>query len=294
MPIICVRSEWKIRKWSACRTADISIDRQFDLRSFRDDFLSKIELIETVMKSGLLRNCENKLLATLSPSALSLLVPHLKYREFGTGSPLWRARDKVDDIFFPHAGLISVAISTTGNHRIEIASIGREGAVGAFESIGNPLVGTFAIMQIAGPVSAISAREFAEAERKNDELMALAKLSCNWTTLQAQHLAVCSATHPAAARFCRWLLLAAKRDGRNMVPVTQEAAATLLGIRRSSLTVLAIQLKNAGVINYTRGVIEICNPKKLEAAACECYSSLDEANWPSTRLKAQLTAGRRH
>jgi len=55
------------------------------------------------------------------------------------------------------------------------------------------------------------------------------------------------------------------------LPLTQEFLATMLGTRRSSVTVAAGALQKAGLIAYTRGSVKILNRKKLEDAACDCY-----------------------
>ena len=45
----------------------------------------------------------------------------------------------------------------------------------------------------------------------------------------------------------------------------------MLGVRRTTLTLIAQDLQTAGLIRYRRGRIEIVDRKGLEAKACECY-----------------------
>ena len=45
----------------------------------------------------------------------------------------------------------------------------------------------------------------------------------------------------------------------------------MLGVQRTSVTSTAIILKKRGLINYSRGQIQVLNREGLEEAACECY-----------------------
>jgi Mn-dependent DtxR family transcriptional regulator len=47
----------------------------------------------------------------------------------------------------------------------------------------------------------------------------------------------------------------------------------MLGVQRSTVSQVASALKADGVINYTRGEIEIPDRPKLERRACECYAT---------------------
>jgi hypothetical protein len=46
----------------------------------------------------------------------------------------------------------------------------------------------------------------------------------------------------------------------------------MLGVRRSSVTVAAKQLRDAKLITYTRRVITISDRAGLEQRSCECYA----------------------
>jgi hypothetical protein len=69
--------------------------------------------------------------------------------------------------------------------------------------------------------------------------------------------------------------------------VTQEAIAAILGIRRTTVTLIAQAMQMDGLIHYRRGKISITDMPKLRLVACECCNSLDRRHWPSTRLRAQ-------
>jgi CRP-like cAMP-binding protein len=80
--------------------------------------------------------------------------------------------------------------------------------------------------------------------------------------------------HLLEARFCRWLLQTRDRAESDTVPLTQEYLAEMLGVRRTSVTDIAIKMHRASVIDYSRGVIKIIDVPKLKELSCECYEAL--------------------
>lgn len=232
---------------------------------------------------------DNALLAALSFEALSLLRRHLSRRTFAKGTLLWDTEEPAGQVYFPHAGLVSISVLDE-RHCIEVGSIGPEGAAGLHPGVaGTPML-TRATVQIGGVFSVIAMRPFAEAVRQSDEVATLAALACEWPLRQAQQLASCNAIHSADMRLARWLLLAAMRTGSDQLTITQEELAGMLGIRRTTATLIAQKLHQAGAIGYSRGKIAIGDRNALQAAACPCCTALGKARWPSTRLAARGAA----
>ncbi|HQR88419.1 MAG TPA: helix-turn-helix domain-containing protein, partial [Caulobacter sp.] len=86
--------------------------------------------------------------------------------------------------------------------------------------------------------------------------------------------AACNALHAVEARFCRWLLSCDDRIDTNMVQLTQEVLADMLGVQRTTVTAVAGSLQTKGLIRYRRGVVDILDRAGLEAMACECYGAV--------------------
>lgn len=84
--------------------------------------------------------------------------------------------------------------------------------------------------------------------------------------------AVCNRHHSIEQQLCRWLLLSIDRLPDDYLLMTQELIANMLGVRREGVTDAAGKLQRMGIINYTRGRIEVINRKLLEQTCCECYS----------------------
>jgi len=122
------------------------------------------------------------------------------------------------------------------------------------------------------------------AAKENSEIENLVNYCRDWILMQSQQMAACNAAHSADKRFCRWLFQVSERMETDAVYLTQEMIASLLAIRRTTVTLIAQKLQAEGLIQYRRGKIAILDQARLRVAACECCNSLSHQHWPSTRL----------
>ena len=81
----------------------------------------------------------------------------------------------------------------------------------------------------------------------------------------------CNRLHLVSERCARWLLMSADRVHSPDFPLTHEALATMLGVRRAGVSVAAAALQSAGYLSYRRGRFHMIDSTGLESAACECY-----------------------
>ena len=186
---------------------------------------------------------------------------------FEPGAPL-------DTIYFPQTGLISLLVVSLTGDAVETATVGREGAVGVHGAFGKRLSFTRAITQIGGRFSVIGATRFAEFVNSN---VAVRNLMSRYTEVlwaEAQQIAACNAMHNGVSRLARYLLQSADRIGTDELPLTQETLAQMLGMRRTTVTLLAQTLQEKGLIRYGRGHIVLTDRKGLEKGACECYHAV--------------------
>jgi CRP-like cAMP-binding protein len=142
-------------------------------------------------------------------------------------------------VYFPHTGIIALLVTTGEGDVVETSSIGREGAVGQQCGFGPRLSFTRAMVQIPGMFSAIPAARFEYATSRS---AALRDLIVRYTEVQlaeAQQNAACNAIHDGLSRLCRWLLQCADRTGNDQLLLTQESLAEMLGVRRTTVTLLA-------------------------------------------------------
>jgi CRP-like cAMP-binding protein len=214
---------------------------------------------------------DNRLLAALPPNTLALLGRDLIQVSLQQGAILLEPGDPIANIYFPQTGLISLLVVGREGSAIETATVGREGAVGLHGGLGGRRSFTRATTQIGGTFSTIRAEGF---ERIANGSASVRDLILRYTEVLlagTQQIAACNATHAAGPRLCRWLLQCADRTGRDELPLTQEYLAQMLGVRRTTVTLLAQALQVRGLISYRRGHIMLLDRKGLEECACECY-----------------------
>ena len=89
---------------------------------------------------------------------------------------------------------------------------------------------------------------------------------------QVSQSVACNGLHPLVQRCCRWLLMSRDRVGSDVVRLTHEYLALMLGARRASVTEALRPLQKEGLVHSHRGVITILDGAGMEARACECYA----------------------
>jgi CRP-like cAMP-binding protein len=217
---------------------------------------------------------DNKLLAMLPRDDFDRLSPHLSTISMQQGIVLSEAGDEVDQIYFPHYGMLSLLAVLRDGKAIETATVGREGVVGAMAGLGLYKSLVRVVVQMPVACSKIAATHFRTVATVSDPVRNLCIRYNEVLLSQARVTAACNALHPIEARFCRWLLQSADRSASNTVALTQEFLAEMLGVRRTSVTEVASKVQNAGVITYSRGVIKILDRPALMRMSCECYETL--------------------
>jgi len=217
---------------------------------------------------------DNKLLSSLPRDQIDLLAPHMTTKQLPQGMMLLEAGEEFDHVYFPHSGMLSLLVVLKDGKAIEVATVGREGVVGAMAGLGLYKSSVRVVVQMPVAVTEIAASLFRKVVDKHVVLRDLCTRYNEVLLLQARVTAACNAVHPVEARFSRWLLHSADRAESDTVHLTQEFLAEMLGVRRTSVTDVASHIQKLGCITYTRGVIKIVDRKALESLACECYQTL--------------------
>jgi CRP-like cAMP-binding protein len=218
----------------------------------------------------------NKLLSSLPRDQFDLLAPHLITRSLTQGLVLIEAGEEFGCVYFPHYGMLSLLAVLKDGKAVETATVGCEGVVGAMAGLGLYKSLVRVVVQLPIGVTKISATQFRKAAAKSDSIRDLCIRYNEVLLSQARVTAACNAMHVIEERFCRWLLQSADRAGSSTVNLTQEFLAEMLGVRRTSVSEVASKIQSAGVIQYSRGEINIVDRPALERMSCECYQTLLE------------------
>ncbi len=213
----------------------------------------------------------NRLLGTLPRADFERLAPTMQTVSVARGVVLNEPGEEPERVWFPQSGMISLLAVMSNGKAVETATVGREGVVGGMAGLGLHVPLTRAVVQVAlvaSRVTAVSLRRIVQSSP------ALREMIIRYNDLllgQVQITAACNALHPIQKRLARWILQTRDRIDTDTVPLTQELLSEMLGVRRSSVSEIAGRLQSTGLIQYSRGSIEILNRPALEAASCECY-----------------------
>jgi CRP-like cAMP-binding protein len=216
----------------------------------------------------------NNILALLSDEVSTALRPHLSLIEFKHAAVLADTGAQIKNVYFPHSGIISLVVELDVGDMIETAMIGKDGVVNASCALDGKVSLNKAIVQLAGVGSAIPADALRKIADQYVDFRTLLVRHEQVLFAQAQQSAACNASHLVEARMCRWLLRTRDLASSEDLTITQEFMAQMLGVRRSSLSVVANTLQKAGFIRYRRGHVRILDRAGLEDAACECYGAV--------------------
>ena len=216
----------------------------------------------------------NLLLASLSPSDTAALQSQLKSVHLEQQRVLVEAGATIEAIYFPTSAVISIVVSLSTGELVEAAMIGRDGVIGAGAALDGKISLSRAIVQLAGDAMMCSLDDLRSAAMQSQSL--LSKLIRHEQTVnaQSQQSAACIASHHTEARLCRWLLRSRDLSGSDTLLFTQEFLAEMLGVQRTSVTLVAHTLQQAGLMKYSRGKIQIINVAGMQEAACECYETI--------------------
>jgi len=213
----------------------------------------------------------NQLLQALPAEEFELLGPRLKPLQMVREAILVEAGASLPQIVFPHGGAVSLVVKLSEGQSVEVAMIGRDGVIGAFEALGDGVSLTDAIVLFPGGASAIDLADFRMIAAQSPILRGLLIRHGEALLVQAQQTAACNAAHSVEARLSRWLLRARDlHDGRTL-PLTQELLGQMIGVRRNAISIVAHGLQQAGIISYSRGQIEIIDTDALQETSCDCH-----------------------
>jgi CRP-like cAMP-binding protein len=213
-------------------------------------------------------------LASLSAPDIAMLQPHLRFVDLPQETVLFEAGEAIDQVFFPHAGIISLVVNLASGEMIEAAMIGREGVVGGLSSLDSKISVSRAIVQVAGAATAVEVEQVQKLVLQSVAFRTMLIRHEQLLLVQSQQSAACNAVHTLEARLSRWLLRCRDLLGNDDIALTQEFLAQMLGVRRTSVSIVANTLQQAGFIRYRRGHIRVLNLDGLRESACECYETV--------------------
>ncbi|HEX4144762.1 MAG TPA: Crp/Fnr family transcriptional regulator [Pirellulales bacterium] len=216
----------------------------------------------------------NLILARLPLADCQRLMARMRPVRLDFKQILYKATAPIDYVYFPLSGAASALTVMQDGSAIEVATIGNEGVIGNSVLFAGKTSPNELIVQVAGEALRMDADVLPQEAEKDSPLHRLL-LSYNQVFLmQISQSVACNGLHPIQQRCCRWLLITLDRMQSNVVPLTHEFLAIMLGVRRASVTDVLHPLHEQGLVNNSRGAITILDRAGLEKLSCECYRRL--------------------
>jgi CRP-like cAMP-binding protein len=214
---------------------------------------------------------ENKLLAALPHHVHESLLPHLSPMQLVTGQVVYEPFSPIPYGYFLNNSLIACMSETEQGASVAVGFVGKEGMIGVAPLIDASLLPYRVIVQIAGSAMRIPSDILKHWFTHNTALHRAILHFIYALFWQIVQTAVCNRFHLTEQRLARWLLFAHDRLDMDTLPITQEALAQMLGTDRASITRTARKLREAGLLDYSRGQVTIRDRERLALASCECY-----------------------
>ena len=218
----------------------------------------------------------NRLLAALSEDVLDRLRPNFVSVPATAKRQLHARGERIEHVYFPSGGVASITTTLSRGETAEAATVGQEGMVGVEAIFSDEPVspGDTMIQVPDSHFLRLPTRAFRAEMARGGAFPDLMGRYAQFVIAQMIQSAACNAIHPIRERCCRWLLMTHDRVDQKDFRLSHEFLAVMLGVRRQSVSVVAGELQGAGLISYRHGVVKVLDRLALEAAACECYETI--------------------
>lgn len=216
----------------------------------------------------------NRLLAALEQADYDALILAGKVVPLRLRHRVLLQDQPVEAVYFPLTCMFSLLVTREKQARIELATVGNEGVIGASELLQRQDAMALHLVQIPGNAVRISAAAFATLMKTQPSIVAAVQQHFFGLVRQILFSAGCNRIHSMEERCARWLLMTHDRAGKDAFPLTQEFLSHMLGVRRATVNLATGVLKKAGFIRYVRGVVTVIDRKGLESASCRCYQDI--------------------
>ena len=218
----------------------------------------------------------NNLLRRLNAADFALVAPHLAHERAQPGDLLYNPGDDVETVHFPCGpALASYLVPNEDGRDVEAILVGREGAVGGIVSQGYLPAYTRIMVKFGGPFVRLQVGKLDAAKANSPTLRNVFARYADCMLAQMFQSTACNAIHSIEQRTAKWIISAMERtNGDDVVPLTHEQLATLLGVARSYTSRVMQTFRAEGVLETRRGSILVRNREALQNRACGCNESV--------------------
>lgn len=234
---------------------------------------------------------QNLLLNVLPEREHRRIAAHCETVKLQPRTSLCRPDAPVTHAWFPETAVCSTIMHVESGEGVEVGLVGREGMVGLPLVLGGATSAFHVMVQVGGTAVRVARRPFI------DIVLAPGQPLCNgllfYTNLYLANVAqtaACNRLHRIDQRIARWLLDLRDRIDSDLLPITHEFLALMVGAYRPSVTNALKGLEERGVLTIGRGVLEIRDREGLESTSCECHWAIRRRTESTLAKIAQLAA----
>jgi CRP-like cAMP-binding protein len=214
---------------------------------------------------------QNRLLEELPSRTFKSLCTESELVELTTGDVVCEPRERIRDVYFPTESFLSLVAKVAGDACLEVALVGDEGMIGVPLLLGADTQPLRVLVQGSGKAWRMKAEIFKRMTDTNRPLRRALNKYVLSRLAQIEQNAICAKVHQVEARLARRLVMMQDRSHSDQFHATQESLASMLGVRRSSVTSVAVRFQRKNLIQYNRGTLAVLDRKGLEKISCECY-----------------------
>ncbi len=213
---------------------------------------------------------QNNLLKGLPNDELERLLEHLELVDLPFGQRIIECGNRLEHCYFPTSAVLSLVYVMEGGATTELAVVGREGVIGVSLFEGERATST-AIVQHEGYAYRLKSGHLREAFVSGGALPQLLMRHANVVFMQMAQNVVGGQHFTIEQEVARWLLEHLDRSHSDEIKATHALIASMLGVRRESVTMIAGKLQEMGLIQYRRGYVTVVDRVGLQRQAGQCY-----------------------
>ena len=233
--------------------------------------------MDRTLRSGVIPRVRpvNYFLQALEPGDRARLEPALTRVKMPRDAIVADRGQTVRQAHLPIDCILSVITVMEDGRAIESRTIGRESGFGLLHALGSAYSYERVEVQVGGEAWRLPLDALTEAAAASPALTRAIVAHGQATIVQAALAIACNTLHSVEPRLCRWLLLTQDRRGSDVLPLSQEHLAIMLGVQRTTGTAAIGALQARKAIRTVRGRISILDRDEIEACACECYEAIE-------------------
>lgn len=215
----------------------------------------------------------NRLLSMLPGAAFELIRPKLTRVQLELREVLEEPNEPIPFVYFLEPCIASVIAITAGGEQMEVGLFGPEAMSGLAVVNGADRSPHQTFIQVEGSALRMSSDDLRVALAESEELRRLLLLYSQAQAVQVAFTALANGRYTIDERLARWLLMCHDRSDGDVVPITHEFLALMLGIRRAGVTTALHILEGARIIKASRGRVEILDRNELRESAGDSYGA---------------------